>query len=242
MRPTALVLALIVVTSSGSGLRADEDVRSGEGAEAPEQPGKPALTSLPALPDELHAALQDRRFDEALKQIDAELAKEKPVAPDYLLYLKGRALTELERYDESRQTFDRLGQQHAGSRWAARGRFGRADTFARQRDYRAAGEIYQVEARRLATGHATNSMEFRPTHLVMGRADQVKQVPGAFPIYGHTTAHVRHDADGADEQRGGDADAAVASPVFVVEAVLATDEWRAVRQGDVAARFGGPDE
>ena len=86
----------------------------------------------------------------ALKEtLDAELKNEKIAAPDYLLYLKGRAQTELTQYDAARATYDLLEEKHKESRWAARSRFGRADILVRKRDYRAAADVYRAEAERL---------------------------------------------------------------------------------------------
>ncbi|MBW3541969.1 MAG: tetratricopeptide repeat protein, partial [Planctomycetes bacterium] len=124
-------------------------VAAWSGIPAAAEDGKPQVTSLPEIPRPIHEALQDERFDDALKLIDEAIAKPKAAAADYLLYLKGRALTELARYDEARQTFARLEKDHPESRWVARARFGRADTFARQRNYSEAGLIYQAEAERL---------------------------------------------------------------------------------------------
>ena len=65
----------------------------------------PAMTSLPRLAPELNAALEDRRFAEAIQLIDGELKKPDVAAADYLLYLRGRAQTELKLYDQALETF-----------------------------------------------------------------------------------------------------------------------------------------
>ena len=111
-------------------------------------PAKATITSLPKIPAEIHQALQDRDFAEAVKLVDEAVAK--PNSPaDYLLYLKGRAQTELKQYDAALTTFLQLEKDHPKSRWLARSRFGRAEVFQRKRDYRTAGEIYKTEADRL---------------------------------------------------------------------------------------------
>src|SRR5690606_13258684 len=83
-----------------------------------------------------------------IENIDIALADPKAPA-DYLLYLKGRAQTELRQYDEALATFSKLEGDHPNSLWLPRSRFGRAEVFQRKRDYRVAGEIYQAEANRL---------------------------------------------------------------------------------------------
>ena len=49
----------------------------------------PRITSLPRLAPEVNAALEDRRFVEAIQLIDSELKKPGVAAGDYLLYLRG---------------------------------------------------------------------------------------------------------------------------------------------------------
>src|SRR5207253_1418593 len=108
-----------------------------------------AVTSLPQLPGEIQDALQDRRFAVAIKLVDAELAKAGRANADYLLYLKGRAQTELRLYDPAVATFRKIVGDHPQSAWAARARFGEADVYIRQRNYQSAGDIYKLEATRL---------------------------------------------------------------------------------------------
>lgn len=119
-------------------------------APADEDKPKPhaAISVLPAIPAEVHQTLQDRDYAEAVKAIDAAITK--PEAPlDYLLYLKGRALTELKQYDDAVLVFRQIEKEHPKSRWLSRARFGEAEVFQRKRDYRTAGKIYQDEAERL---------------------------------------------------------------------------------------------
>ncbi|MES2791987.1 MAG: tetratricopeptide repeat protein [Planctomycetota bacterium] len=114
---------------------------------------KPSITSLPKLSHELRDALQSRDFALAVKLIDAALAEADPklaVTPgDYLLYLKGRALTEQEQLDAALETFARLEKDYPKSPWFARSRFGQAAVLAKKRNYQLAGEIYKAEADRL---------------------------------------------------------------------------------------------
>ena len=68
---------------------------------------------------------------------------------DYLLYLKGRAQTELEALDPAIATFQKLEKDFPKSPWLARARFGQAAVLVKKRDYQAAGLIYKTEAERL---------------------------------------------------------------------------------------------
>ncbi|MDA1163737.1 MAG: tetratricopeptide repeat protein [Planctomycetota bacterium] len=132
-----LVLALLAATSltSDSLTQAADDAR-------------PKISALPDIPASVHAAMQRRDFDAAVKEIDARLQDEGDNR-DYLMYLKGRALTEDGRLDEASAAYLECERRFPKSRWTARSRFGRADVLVRQRNYRAAGMIYQAEAQRL---------------------------------------------------------------------------------------------
>jgi len=110
---------------------------------------RPSITSLPAVSPAVQSALAGREFAKAIELIDAQLQKGNVVAPDYLLYLRGRAQTELRTLDDALLTFETLGKRYPNSVWISRARFGQADVFARQRNYRKAGEIYRAEAERL---------------------------------------------------------------------------------------------
>ncbi|MDA1015036.1 MAG: MG2 domain-containing protein, partial [Planctomycetota bacterium] len=113
----------------------------------------PAITSLPDIPGEVHDALGARKFEATVKLIDGLLKKNpKSTATGYLLYLKGRALTELERFDEAIATFgqiEKLANAPGDASWVHRARFGRADVLVRQRNYQAASVIYRAAADRL---------------------------------------------------------------------------------------------
>jgi uncharacterized protein YfaS (alpha-2-macroglobulin family)/outer membrane protein assembly factor BamD (BamD/ComL family) len=120
------------------------------GAEADDKAAKrPTVTSLPRVSPAVQNALAGREFAKAIKLIDAQLQKDDVVAPDYLLYLRGRANTELRTFDDALLTFETLEKRYPKSVWISRARFGQADVFARQRNYRKAGEIYRAEAERL---------------------------------------------------------------------------------------------
>ena len=137
-----VVLSLAVVIAGKTSLFAQD------GKAKPSPKKSPAVTSLPQLPADLHDALQNRDHKLAVAVIDRELAKPKsPV--DYLLYLKGRSLTELKAYASATKVFLSLEKRFPKSRWVARARFGRADIHVRERDYRKAGAIYKAEAERL---------------------------------------------------------------------------------------------
>ncbi|MAG92463.1 MAG: hypothetical protein CMJ48_01750, partial [Planctomycetaceae bacterium] len=108
-----------------------------------------SVVALPRVTPEIQQALADRDFGKAVTLIDAALKTGKPSAPDYLLYLRGRAQTQLKQFDAGRLTFETLESDYPESLWVARSRFGRADILVRQRDYQKAGEIYRAAAQRL---------------------------------------------------------------------------------------------
>jgi len=151
-RPFWSVMTLFVLLSV-DGVSAAEEGKGKPGAKK-----SAAVSGLPTLSPALHAALQDQKYVAAIKLIDEALAKPKVKAADYLLYLKGRAQTELRIYPQALKTFTRLETDFPKSRWLARARFGRADVFVRQRDYKAAGKIYQSEAERLLSDGRQNEL------------------------------------------------------------------------------------
>ena len=138
MTRTPFVLALVAATLliSGSSTQAADEAR-------------PVISALPEVPAAIHGAIQSRDFEAAVKLIDEQLKDKKAVGADYLLYLKGRALTEGTKLDEATATLNDLEKRFPKSRWISRSRFGRADVLVRQRNYRAAGLIYQAESQRL---------------------------------------------------------------------------------------------
>lgn len=132
-RPVACVILVLLLSQPAIG--ADEP--------------RPSITTVPEIPTAVHDALQSRKFAKAVEEIDG-LLKRNDVGPaDYLMYLKGRALTEAGKLDEATAVFNGLEKEFPKSRWVARSRFGRADMLVRQRNYRAAGLIYQAEAKHL---------------------------------------------------------------------------------------------
>ena len=89
----------------------------------PQQPtkdaaNKPAITAIPRISPKLHDLLQSRQFAAAIETIDQLLQTDASDA-DYLLYLKGRALTENGQLPLALQTFTALEKQHPDSRWLA---------------------------------------------------------------------------------------------------------------------------
>ena len=119
-------------------------------AAAPAAPTEKSSADAPLLSDKIRAAMQDRRYADAVKAIDTAAgvkdAKDSP--RDYLLYLKGRALHLDGKYDEAIAVFDQVGQafqpdlkRQAGKPdlhpWARRARFAKAVALARKGDFRA---------------------------------------------------------------------------------------------------------
>lgn len=136
MTRTPLVLALLAALLISRSIQAADEAR-------------PVISALPEVPAAIHSAIQSREFEGAVKLIDAQLQKPKVEVADYLLYLKGRSLTEAGKLDEAAAALNDLEKRFPKSRWISRSRFGRADVLVRQRNYRAAGLIYQAEAQRL---------------------------------------------------------------------------------------------
>ncbi|WP_153559037.1 tetratricopeptide repeat protein [Roseimaritima sediminicola] len=108
-----------------------------------------AITLLPTIDRGIHQAMQGRDYDEAVRRIETALDREPGESADYLRYLQGVALTEAERYEQAREAFATLEEDHPDSPWISRARFGRARIHALQRRYDEAGKIYQAEAERL---------------------------------------------------------------------------------------------
>lgn len=117
-----------------------------------------SVTSLPQIPARVHETLQSRDFAEAVTRIDALLKADGVEHKDYLLYLKGRALSENNQLDEATAAFNQLEESHPKSQWLPRSRFGRADVLVKQRNYRAAGLIYQAEANRLLSANRRDEL------------------------------------------------------------------------------------
>ncbi|MBI3862713.1 MAG: hypothetical protein HY290_12555, partial [Planctomycetia bacterium] len=83
-----LTLAGCIVAFGGMQVAQVADGAEGDKGPAP----RPAVSSLPKIPSELHNALQDRNFAEAVTLIDELAAKKGQADVDYLMYLKGMAL------------------------------------------------------------------------------------------------------------------------------------------------------
>ncbi len=107
------------------------------------------VTSLPEIDPAIHDAMQSRSYADAVKLIETALADGGVIAPDYLRYLQGIALTEAEKYDDAIKTLEILERDHPDSDWISRSRFGRAHVYVLRRQYIKAGEIYADEAERL---------------------------------------------------------------------------------------------
>lgn len=112
------------------------------------QKARPVITALPEIDPAIHDRLQSRDFAAAVTAIDAALAKS-PQATDYLLYLKGRALAELNKAEEALAIYGQIEEKFPKGEWVSRARFGRADILVRSRNYQAAGQVYRAEAERL---------------------------------------------------------------------------------------------
>ncbi len=119
------------------------------GAKAPEakadQPEtKPEATDTPLVPEAIRQFMQDGKYAEAVKAID--IAARKNSRPDYLEYLKGRALYLDKKLDEAISLYDGFEKKFPGSPLVRRARFGKGLALARKGDFKAAEPIYRAEA------------------------------------------------------------------------------------------------
>ena len=99
----------------------------------------------PLVADKVRQLMQDRNYAEAVKAID-EAAAAKDAPKDYLAYLKGRALSLQNQYDEAVAVFDAMQKDFPKSPWLRRARFAKAVALARKGDFRAAELIVRAEA------------------------------------------------------------------------------------------------
>src|SRR5262245_58905603 len=95
---------------------------------------------VPKVPEKVRELLQDRKYDEVADAIDKLLSDpdSKPEHPDYLLYLKGRALDLSGKHREALAVFARFEAEQANSPWARRARFGQAAALLKSGDFEAA--------------------------------------------------------------------------------------------------------
>lgn len=116
------------------------------------QPGAaeaPAASPVePPVPAEVRSALQDRRYDEAVRRLD-RLIEEGKEGTDWLLYLKGLALSYGKRPADAVATLKALEERHPDSPWLHKARFARAEAHLSLRQYEEAESIYDAEAQRL---------------------------------------------------------------------------------------------
>jgi len=137
-------LAIACVTWGGwADLVAEETPKA-----AATTPLPPDANALPNVPRAVAEALQDRRYDDAVVAIDAQL-KTNPPQADYLTYLKGRALYLAQKYDEAVTVFQEGEKTFAKSPWFHWLQFGRALALARKGDFASAEAMYREQAKRL---------------------------------------------------------------------------------------------
>ncbi|MHC2069702.1 tetratricopeptide repeat protein [Bremerella sp. T1] len=99
-------------------------------------------------PTAIRDALQDRKYDEAIELIDAQLAKDGG-DKEQLLYLKGRALHFSGKYEEAVKTFEQQLKRFPDSKWSRKANFAIGLAYARSGNYRLAEEAYREQARYL---------------------------------------------------------------------------------------------
>lgn len=153
-----------------------------------------------------------------------------------------------------------VGESYAGAEAAADGHFGQgggepafAEVVAGPHEagldggvqgevrFAAQGDIQLGRGAAVTTG---DEVQLRAAEFGFGLADEIEQVAGGFEVHRHALLNVFHLPQGANQQRGGNLDrfalAGFVVAVFVVEAVFAADERRAVSDGDVVASEGRP--
>lgn len=141
------------------------------------------LAGLPAVPRAIAEAIQDHRYDQAVHLIDEELAR-KPAQPDYLVYLKGRALYLQQQYDAAVEVFRQAEKDFPKSAWRYWFRFGQALALARKGDFAAAEAIYRDEAQRILSAERSDELAgvyiefadryFQPTNPLEEKPDYNK--------------------------------------------------------------------
>lgn len=141
------------------------------------------LVGLPAVPREIAEAIQDHRYDEAVRLIDEELTK-KPAQSDYLMYLKGRALYLQQHYDAAVEVFQQAEKDFPKSSWRYWFRFGQALALARKGDFAGAQAIYRDEAQRVLSPERSEELAaiyiefadryFQPPNPVEEKPDYTK--------------------------------------------------------------------
>src|SRR5438093_9806544 len=94
----------------------------------------------PKVPENVRELMQDHKYDEAAAAIDTLIADkdERPKNPDYLLYLKGRALHLAGKHREALQAYALIERDHGDSPWARRAKFGQAAALLKLGDFEAA--------------------------------------------------------------------------------------------------------
>lgn len=110
---------------------------------------RPNISGVVVIPNAIHDAMQSRRYEDAVKLLESEIQKDDVESADYLLYLKGIALTRSDQRVEAVKALTDLERRYPTSRWISRSRFGRAAIAVMNRQYDAAGSIYRAEADRL---------------------------------------------------------------------------------------------
>ncbi len=142
------------------------------------------IVPLPRVPVAVSELMQDHKYAEAIKAIDAAVADknlaEKDAPRDYLAYLKGRALHLSGQFDAAVEQFTAMQKQFPNSDWARRARFGKAVSLARKGEFRAAEMIYRTEVEYLLS--AARKQEIADLYLEFADAyfkpkDEVQHKP-----------------------------------------------------------------
>ena len=110
-----------------------------------------AVSAPPEIPIGIHNALQDRRYDDALRAVDVALKDPKAKLPDYLLYLRARTLHFQKKYAAAVKQFDVLAKLHPNSQWSRQARLAKGVSLAKDGKFKEAAVAYQREAKFLVS-------------------------------------------------------------------------------------------
>ena len=91
------------------------------------------------------SSMQDRNYEEAIKQINEEIGKDTIDNADILYYLKGLALFHSEKYDESIQNFQKIIDDYAKSTWIRKAHFAIVTVLLKQKEFDKAYDIYKKQ-------------------------------------------------------------------------------------------------
>ncbi|MGD0896503.1 MAG: tetratricopeptide repeat protein, partial [Thermoguttaceae bacterium] len=148
---------------------------------------EPATPDVPLVGEKIRQAMQDAKYNEAIQAIREALAA-KDTPKDYLTYLMGRSRYLQKEYDEAAAVFDQLQKDFPKSGWCRHARFAKALALARKGDFRAAEQIFRVEAEYLLSADRKQQiadiyLEFADNYFKPPKDDQKPDYQKALGFY-----------------------------------------------------------